>query len=206
MTTILVYGRGDFDNLATLRREITIAERGLEEARERAEETAAAPRRVGDEVSDGGKAEAEAVLQAARDAYNAAVDTAADRAEEWDLEPIGFGQWRSLLAEHLPREVDSKVEGEEGKKVPHPDDATWGVNVETFGKALLNFRKVDEDGDEFRTVVKPDLTPDDLRRRIKRLSQGEYESLWSAAYYLNVGGISDLRAGKFSTTRSSSEI
>lgn len=185
-TTVLIYADEDFEKMAELRRSVGIAERRHAAAQ-------GVPLRGGDEVaSDEGVVEAKAE-------FNDFVDAAAERAETWVLEALGHEEWRTLLANHPPREV----EGKEGKEL-HEDDRDYNVNVTTFGKALLNYRRTDEDGDEFRTVTEPELDEDALRRRIKRLSDGEFETLWTSAYLLNSGGISDPKALRYEITSVSS--
>lgn len=188
--SILIYADDDFEKMSDLRREVMIAENAVEQARR-------SPLLIGDEEPS-----SEAV-DAARSAFDNFVDEAAERADEWVIETIGHAEFRDLMAKHPPRQVP--VEGEEGKTKVHQDDDGFNVDTSTFGKALLLFRQVDEDGDESRTIVEPDLPQDQIRRRIKRLSLGQFDTLWAAAYVLNSNGISDPRAGKFSTTRSSNE-
>lgn len=210
-TSILIYDGSDFERLSELRRAVTIAERKVAQEKADLERAQDQPRRMGDdEVSDAEVVAAEAAVEAARVAYDAAVDEAAERAEEWELEAIGHGEWRDLLAKHPPRKVTVEVpaEGDEpatSREVTHPDDdEPWLVDTSTFGKALLHYRHTDEDGDTFRTVTKPDLDEAGLRRRIKRLSDGEFESLWTTAYLLNKGGIADPKASRYGTTPTSS--
>jgi hypothetical protein len=181
-TTILIYDGDDFERLAELRREVDVAER---------QAINAPPLRMGDDPAD--------PAQEAKAAYDAAVDEAAERAEEWEIHPIGHEEFRALLKDHPPRKVD----GEDGKQVDHPDDETIGVNTETFGKALLLF--VDGEDPEVRTIVRPELDPTALRKRLKRLSAGEFDSIWVAAFFLNNGAVTDPKLSKFSaaTPRSS---
>lgn len=196
-TTIPIYDGDDFERMADLRRKVDIAERALER-REIEARKASAPLRIGDLAPDH-VGEARAALQQAEDEFDAFVDEASDRAELWVLTPIGHEEFRELLKDHPAREVD----GEDGKKVTHPDDDGWGVNTESFPKALLTF--VDPDDDEIRTVMSPEFDSHAaLRKRIKRLSGGEFDSIWTAAYLLNTGGIGDPKAGKFSPGTSTS--
>jgi hypothetical protein len=193
--TIPIYHDDDFERMAELRLEVTIAERRHDAARLAATESHGAPLRLGDEDESDGTDETKAALQAARDAFNAFVDEAAERAELWVLKPIGYEEFRTLLREHPPRKVEAG-EGDDRKEVTHPDDDGWGVNTETFPKALLLF--VDPEDDEHRTVVEPAFdTEAALRKRVKRLSEGEFESMWVTAYTANKGGIADPKAVKF---------
>lgn len=182
-TTILIYHGDDFERLAELRREVEIAHR-------KAESESTAPRRFGDlpETVD---------VQAAEDAYDAFVDEAAERAEAWVLNPIGHGEFRQLLKDHAPRTVSETDENGKTVESTHPEDEGWGFNTETFPKALLEF--IDPDDDAIRTVVEPAFdTVAALRKRLKRLSVGEYDSIWTAAYMLNSGGVADPKASRFS--------
>jgi hypothetical protein len=175
-TTIPIYDGDDFERLAELRRAVDIAERNAADA---------SPLRLGDEVSSD--------VQDAKDAYDKFVDEAAERAEEWEIHPIGHEEFRELLKEHPPR----KITGEDGKESDHPDDAIVGVNSETFGKALLLF--VDPEDDDIRTIVKPVFDSQAaLRKRLKRLSAGEFDSIWVAAFFLNNGAVSDPKLSRFS--------
>ena len=172
---IPIYNGDDFERLAELRREVDVTERLA---------ATASPLRLGDEASSD--------VQDAKDAYDKFVDEAAERAEEWEIQPIGHEEFRELLKQHPPR----KVTGEDGKESDHPDDEGLGVNFETFGKALLLF--VDPEDAEIRTIVRPDLDPAALRKRVKRLSQGEFESIWVTAYFANTGAVSDPKLSRFS--------
>lgn len=190
-TTIPIYDGDDFERLAELRREVAIAERKLEAAKA---DAAGAALRLGDGDS---VADAQAEVKRAQDAYDAFVDEAAERAEMWVLHPIGHEEWRELLKAHPPRKVTTT--GADGKEAEEtdPEDAYFGVNTETFPKALLLF--VDPEDDEIRTVAEPAFdTTAALRKRVKRLSVGEFETLWVSAYQLNSGAIADPKLSRFS--------
>lgn len=190
--TIPLLDGDDMERLADLRREVDIAERFTERARLSAEEPGSTAR-AGDDLSSDAVAKAEARVQVAQDTYDAFVDEASERAEEWVLTTIGHEEFRTLLREHPPR----KVPAEDGNgETTHPDDAGWEVNAETFPKALLTF--VDPEDDEIRTVQAPFESPAALRKRIKRLSAGEFDTIWVAAYSLNNGGVADPKASRFS--------
>lgn len=190
--SILIYRDDDFERMAELRREVQLAELKAEQAK--------SPLMLGDEEPS-----VEAV-EAAKAAYNEFVDEAAEYAEEWVIQTLGHGEFRDLLSAHPPRtQTPWPPEGvavEAAAKAPlHEDDEHFNVNTLTFGADLLLFRRTDEDGDESRTIVEPDLPPDELRRKVKRLSLGQFDNLWAAAYLLNSNGIADPRSGKYSTTR-----
>lgn len=206
-TTVLIFAGEDHAELADLRRRVGIAERKVLIAEAEVENARLAPRMVGDEVpSDDTVTQAKKAVEDAKAEYDAFVAEAADRAEVWELEAIGHDEWRAMKDRHPPRKVPAPTEADPEAAEVHEDDAEpWLVNTVTFGKELLNYRHTDEDGDEFRTVVKPDLSVDDLRRRIKRLSDGEFHDLWSTAYLLNSGGIGNPKGSTYGTTPTSSE-
>lgn len=188
--TIPLYHGDDFERMADLRREVDIAERNVEAARTKDFGT---PRRIGDE--DTSVTEAEARLQAAREAFTAFVDEAAERAETWVLQTIGHEDYRRLLRDHPPRKVSETVDGTE-REVTHPDDLVPGdVNTETFPKALLLF--VDPEDEEHRTVLEPFESEAALRRRVKRLSAGEFDTMWITAHQWNGGLVADPKASPY---------
>lgn len=191
-TTIPIYDGDDFERLGELRREVTIAERRLADAEELARPVAT--RRLGDDTPDEHPdvTTAREALQQAKDAYDAFLDEAAERAEEWVLHAIGHEEYRALLKEHPPR----TEKGEDGKETVHPEDEPFGVNTETFPRALVQF--VDPEDDEIRTVVEPKFERSaDLKRRIKRLSAGEFDTLWLRAKGLNEGIVGDPKASRY---------
>lgn len=198
-TTVPIYHGDDFERMAELRREIDIAERKLEAAKTEAEESPV-NLRVGDE--DNRVAEAKELLAAARAEFSSFVDEAAERADNWVLQPIGHEEFRELLKAHPPRKVtETDDEGIE-HEVTHPDDAGWAlvlqgaeVNTEAFPKALLTF--VDPEDDEIRTVVEPFDSVIALRKRVKRLTAGEFDTMWVRAYLLNTGGVADPKTSDF---------
>lgn len=186
--TITIYEGDDFERLTDLQAEVARAER--------AASLASSPTRLGD-------ADPSAV-QDARDAFDAFVDVAASRAEAWELHSIGFEAWQKLLADHPARKV-TEGEGDDAKEVTHPDDAGWEVNTSTFGKALLLF--VDAEDPEHRTVAKlgDAEVGTVLPKRLRRLSQGQFDTLWITAHALNTGGVSDPKLARYSTGPRSSE-
>lgn len=180
--TINIYAGDDFDRLTELQATVRVAER----AALRPTETA----REGDDDPD--------ALQAAKDAFDAFVDEAASRAEAWELTSIGHEAWRDLIAAHPPRKVDGEGD-DEGKKVDHPEDVGWGFDTETFGKALLLF--VDPEDPSHRTVTRlgDAEVGTVLSSRLRRLSQGQFDTLWITAHQLNTGGVSDPKLQRYST-------
>lgn len=169
--TVPMYDGDDWERLNDLRRRVSIAE-----AKARTE-TAGSVRRVGDDLIE--PDDHPDVIEA-RAAYEAFVDEAADRAEMWVLAPIGHGEYRELLKAHPPR----TEKDDEGKESVHAEDAQHGFNTETFPTALLSF--VDEDDDEIRTILEPEFaTAAERKRALKRLSSGEFDTLWIRADGLN---------------------
>lgn len=175
--TIHLYADDDFERLSELRREVAVAER-------RALTELGTPRFGG---SDDAVPE---YVTEAKAAFDAFVDKAAERAEEWVLHPIGHQEFRDLLADHPPRKAEDGA--------LHDDDEGWGFNSATFGRALLTF--VDPEDMDLRTVAAPALTADKLAKRIKRLSAGEFDTLWTTAYMLNTGGVADPKLERYSAT------
>lgn len=192
--TVPLYDGDDFEEITDLRRAVVVAERQAAEAR--SDGTA----RAGDDDAD---------VQAAKDAFDAFVVEAAERAEMWVLTPIGHGEYRELLREHAPRKVTVKSTGDDGVErdveETHPEDVMFGVNVDTFGRALLSF--VDPDDDEVRTVAEPVFASEaDRRRRLKRLSAGEFDTLWIRAKSLNEGLIQDPKLAMYSSGIPTSDV
>lgn len=131
------------------------------------------------EQAAGGNRADDGAIEAA--AFEAFLTEAAERAVEVVLQSIGRRRWRDLVMEHPPRMVDSEPD-DEGKThlIEHDDDVQWGVNTETFPRALLMF----VDGDH-RTIAEPDLG-DDLAEFVDdELAEGDFERAWIAAFQLN---------------------
>lgn len=174
-TTVLIYQGDDLEHLAELHRKV-------QQAEAKAEADAKAPRRGGDEVPS---------AQAEQDAYDAAVDEAAERAIVVTLTAIGRTRWRNLLAEHPARthEVDGKTETIE-------DDQLYEVNTETFPLALLTYSR-----DGVRTAtLDPPVSDAEFRAFLEdEAADGDIEKLWVSAYWLNRALGSDPKDSKFST-------
>lgn len=193
--TVTLYQGDDMDRLAQLRRAAEIAA-NIAQANE-------GTARMGDDDSS--------VADAQR-AFDAFVDEAAERALQVRLESIGREFFRDLIAQHPPRMVPKKVappaEGEsagEPEMVEHDEDAGYGVNTETFGKALLTFRRTVEDGDEpelVATIALPEFKTEAAVRRFvdRELSEGDFDQLWIAAYFLNRSPSSDPKVAGFGTS------
>lgn len=173
--TVPIYQGDDLERLADLHREAEIAER-------RAQEAARSPLRGGDEIPSAADERA---------AYDAFVDEAAERAVIVELTAIGKRKWRDLLAAHPARKhtVDGKEETVE-------DDAFYEVNAETFPQALLTFSR-----DGVSTVTGPRVPASEFREFLENeVSDGDFERLWSTAYWLNRAPGADPKDSKFSTT------
>jgi len=191
-----IYADGDRERL----RELTIA---VDAAERDAAKKSGAPKRGGD------PSPAEAV-NAARAAFDEFLDEAAERAEGWGLDHIGFREFRALLKAHPARTTTSTADDGSVTEITDPADKGWGVNTETFPEALLLY--VDEDDPDMRTIVELKQgnrniasDPDKLRKRIRRLSEGQFDDLWQRAYWLNKDGVGDPKLERFSpsTPRSS---
>lgn len=195
--TVNIYKGDDQERLTELKRAVAVAERY-------AAANSGASMRGGDESSD-------EVVKQARAEFDAFVDEAAERAEAWVLDHIGHRAFRSLLTAHPARKVTATAEDGATKEETHPDDETWGVNTEEFPEKLLLF--VDEDDPDVRTVaelkignrnIAKDVTA--MRKRVKRLSEGQLMDLWTSAFLLNKAGVSDPKLDRFSpATLKSSE-
>lgn len=192
---IVIYQGDDLTRLAELRKSAEVARRA---ARRAADLAKASPLRVGDDVSST-EDEDEALPEEA--AYDAAVEEAAERAVVVRIRAIGRRRFRDLMAEHPPRKVMVKRgEGDEEREVEeaHPDDASFDVNTETFGPALLGF--VDPDDEEIRTIAEPEFSRKALAAFIDdEISEGDFESMWVGAYYLNRSPSADPKASRYST-------
>lgn len=180
-TTVPIYRDDDFEKIADCRRKL---------------ENAKAEARIIEATTRAGDGDPEAVEDARR-LYQEALSEAAERAEMWELESIGNVEFRALLKAHPPRMVTVKTTNADGveseSEQVDPEDALFGVNTETFGRALVEF--VDDDDDDIRTVVEPVFENDrERRRRLKRLSEGELNTLWVKAFSLNRAMVRDPKA------------
>lgn len=182
--TIPIYQGDDSERLAELRMAVAIAER-------QAQNNSGALR-AGDAPED--------EVKAARAAYDAFVDEAAERAVEVVVRAIGRRRFRDLLAEHPAR----KVKDDKGEDVTHEDDAEYDVNAETFPPALLTFA---ESGDEgVRTIIGPSevlKSPTALRDFLDDdLTEGDYRKIFAVAYWINRTPGSDPKELRYSPSTS----
>lgn len=182
--TIPIYQGDDAERLAELHMAVAIAERQTS--------MQGAPRRVGDAPEDD--------VQEARDAFDAFLDEAAERAVEVVVRAIGRRRFRDLVAAHPPRtEKNGK-----GEDVTHEADVVLGVNVETFPPALLAFAEAGDEG--IRTIVGPESVVKSARALEEFLddevTDGDYEKIWTAAYWINRSPGSDPKELRYSPSTS----
>lgn len=157
-----------------------------------------------------------AVAQERQDAYDAFVDEAAERAVTIELHSIGKRRFRDLMAQHPPRMVAAKVdppaEGETAvvpELVTHEDDAGFEVNTTTFPDALLTY--IDSvgptDAPVARTIAAPLFVSSAAVQSFidDEISDGDYDGLWTTAYYLNRGQSADPKAVRYSPGSRSSD-
>ena len=113
------------------------------------------------------------------------------------MDTIGHEEFRQLLKDHPPRTVTKTDDEGKEREETHPDDLIPGdVNTETYPKALLLF--VDPEDDEIRTIIKPEFdTQAALRKRVKRLSAGQFDTLWLTAHQMNGGLLADPKASRY---------
>lgn len=188
---VVIYQGDDLATLTHLRNEADHAERRYLAAKERNRGPAL-------RVGDGEDLEPlEATLTDARAAFDAFVDEAAERAQMVRVQALGRVRFRDLRLEHPPRKVTEEVDGET-RQIDHPDDVHYGVNTLTFGEKLLAY--VDREDDEVRTIVEPVFSSDRDRRNFldDELSDGDFEQLWTTAFFLNTSTGADPKALRFS--------
>lgn len=155
--------------------------RAAEIARRNFEAAQKAPRRIGDDLGEDDLREKQA-------AYDEFVDEAADRAAVVEVTAMKRAPFRKLMADHPPRDKNE-------------DDDAYGVNMDTFPEPFLreSVTKIDV-GDSV-------LSPGDTADLIEALSDGDYERVFTAAYFLNRAPGADPRDGRYSSApRSSAEI
>lgn len=162
-TTVPIYQGDDLEHLAELRMAANQAGRTAE----------GAPLRAGDERPG----------QAERDAYDAFVEEAAERAVIVRLTALGRTKWADLVAAHKPRTTIT-----EGRVVPVDEDADYGVNVESFPAALLTV-----------AITEPAEVVEDVAGFLDMISEGDFERLWVTAYGLNRAPGGDPKETAFST-------
>lgn len=175
---VVIYQGDDLQRLTDLRRDAEVKQRIADRPRA---ETA----RAGDDATP------QADAQAARDAYDAFVAEAAGRAVTVEVHALPRKKFRGLMADHAPRKVD----GEDGTQVTHADDAPFDVNVDTFGEPFLVASIFDPQFDSKAEAV-------DF---LDSLSEGEFDTLFAAAYLLNRSPIADPRSSRYSNASLSTD-
>ena len=181
----------------------------LYRALKRAEESAA---QSGEDARAGD--DEPSVVRERQSGYDEFVDEAAERAVTVTVQFIGRRRHRDLMAEHPPRMV--KVPGEpvdlgRGESLAtereemHEDDVQFGVNADTFPMALMTY--VDPDNAEVRTLAEPEFdSPTALVDFLEdEVSEDDFYTWWTTAYYLNTVQSADPKAARSSTTLSSLE-
>lgn len=195
--TVPIFADNDQERLSELQRAVEFARRRVAAAKQAA---AGVSPRGGDAAPD---AEAAADLSAAQAAYDEFLDEAAERGESWVLESIGHEEFRDLLKAHPPRMVTKTAEDGSATEETHPEDVAWGVDTEKFPKELLLY--VDPEDPEIRTVSELKINKrniagnaEAMRKRVKRLSEGQFDALWTNAFVLNKAGVKDPKLDRFS--------
>jgi hypothetical protein len=199
--TVALFDGDDYERLTELRAAVAVGERKVLAAKLNGL-TVGLSARLGDDEPSATDEDA-AELEEAKAAYDAFMDEAADRAESWVVQSIGHEAWRELVTAHPPRKI-TEGEGDAAKEVTHPEDEQFDLNTESFPKAILLF--ADADDADHRTILKAGGT--DLARigtRLKRLSIGQIDSLWLAAWTLNTGAAIDPKVSRFSIAKRSTE-
>jgi len=144
--------------------------RHLEQRAEAAKDASAdAGPRMNDEVPE--------YLELARE-HDALVAEAEESAVHVRVQALGRRHWKALVAAHPPRKAGDGVSEDEAKF-----DAANGVNVDTFKDALVYGGEVEVNGEkvEYRTIVEPDLSPEDL----DKLSDVDFDRVYFTAFSLN---------------------
>ena len=196
--TVPIYADGDRERLRELEAAVEVAKRNAKAAEAAAKGVSA---RGGDALPTDGLDDE---VKAAEAAYDAYLDEAAERAEGWGLDHIGFREFRQLLKDHPPRVISTEVaeDGTTTEKID-PIDEAWGVDTEEFPLALILY--VDKDDSDMRTVfelkqgkINIAKDADKLRKRVRRLSEGQFDALWTKAFLLNKAGVNDPKLERFS--------
>ena len=161
--SVVIYQGDDLEQIADLHRA----------AEHAASRTEGSPNRLGD-VDES---------QAAKDAHDAFIEEAADRAVVVHLKMLGRRRFRDLMAEHPP------VKGND-------DDEGFEVHVGTFADKFLPLSFVLVDGPE--PVA-------DVVGFLDELSDGDFDRLFATAYWLNRAPGSDPKELIYSAARRSSD-
>lgn len=218
--TIPIYQGDDLQRIIELRQQATIAEIHAQERLNEAERFAKseAPR-AGDDGMAVARSEFEAAIKPARDAYDEFVQESATRACMVEVHEIGSRRFRDLRLKHEarmvevypdPLDVDVDVD-DDAPAAPaqpemrvHEDDDLFGVNTETFPRALLTY--IDEEHPEKRTIVEPEFsTVQDVEAFLDdEIGEGDLEKMWLTAWHLNRRVSADPKASLYSPERPTS--
>lgn len=187
--TVPIYSDDDQERLNELHRATLVAQRN-------AQAKALQVLRIGDDAED------DAEKKRVEKEYDAFLDEAAERAEAWVLQSIGFREFRRLLNEHPPRMVTKTAEDGTVTDEMHLEDEDWGINTETFPEDLLYY--IDPEDSDSRTILELDVDGRDIatdtaaiRKRARRLSEGQFNALWTNAFTLNKADVSDPKFNRF---------
>lgn len=187
--TIPILTDDDQERLNELHRAVLVAERNAEAKSLRA-------LRIGDDAPDPDLIETRA-------AYDAFLDEVTERAEAWVLQSIGFREFRRLISENPPRMVTKTAEDGTTTEEVHLEDEDWGVDTDEFPEALLYY--IDPEDSESRTILELKVDGEDIstntaaiRKRVRRLSEGQFKALWNNAFMLNKADVSDPKYNRFS--------
>lgn len=170
--SVVIFQGDDAEQAANLRRAVLIAQRNADsEAKE--------SRRIGDDLP------AAEALVAAQAEYDEFVDEAAERAVVIELTALKRARFRSLLAEHRPRDKNE-------------DDEAYGVNMDDFPGPFLRESVSDV------TVGEESLPPSQFQDLIEDLAEGDFERVFASAYWLNRAPGADPRDARSSSAPRSS--
>lgn len=198
--SVTIYQGDDLEHLTVLKMAAENERRREDVAKAQAEARAKRMENAAGRLGDDETVEPEYVGTEAREAYNAAVEEAAERAVVVRVQSIGRKRMRDLMEAHPPRKVMVKKDDAEGAEpemveVDHDDDAGSAVNTETFPMALLTFADV-----RTRCIVEPEFEDhDELVDFLENdLSEGDFQTLWVAAYMMAREASVDPKAGTYS--------
>lgn len=198
-----LYQEDDQARMAELKAALDNAERKVAE-QETKVSTAA---RLGDDAPspDALRQAADAAQQRLHDF----ITEVAERTFEVKWRAIGSRRYRDLRLAHPPRMVTKTVgEGDDAKttEVVHEDDDGWGVNMDTFARALLAYCDAE---DRIATIVEPEFESQDDRERFidDEMSDGEVLQLFIQVIEANQGGTISPKAlaSRFASTPTSDE-
>lgn len=112
-------------------------------------------------------------VRAAAEAFDSYVIEAAERGTTVVVKNIGGRQWRSVVAEHPPREKNE-------------DDAEWGYNVLTFGDVVVPLCVVSIGGNPVDKAA--------AEAAVDEMTDGDFSRVYSAVVRVNTGRGPDPKA------------